>query len=224
MGRLPHFLDDRAAPSYVLLICSPWPTPPSALASLVSHSYLPSFALSLPAFPSLLAIFTWISSPFTIALLSRASLLLSFASLLLSFISLLLSFISLPLSFTSLSLSLTSWTLLPSSPPLKGPIIPLLHLAAPIAAYPCPAGPLITLPCLMSLFIAPPLLMDLTAHCLLVMAYLVMPLRMVSTPPLVLIHPCLPIHRPLDQCLLYPMNHLACNLHLLGGESSQWWN
>src|SRR5258705_339963 len=114
MGRLPHFLDDRAAPSYVLLICSPWPTPPSALASSVSHSYSPLFTLSLPAFPSLLAIFTWILSPFTIALLSWASLLLSFISLPLSFTSLLLS-------FASLLLSLTSRTPLPSSPPLRGP-------------------------------------------------------------------------------------------------------
>src|SRR5258707_9047315 len=114
MGRLPHFLDDRAAPSYVSLICLPWPTPPSALTSLVSHSYLPSFASSLPAFPLLLAIFTWISSPFTITLLSRASLPLSFASLP-------LSFILLPLSFTLLSLSLTSRTLLLSSPPSRGP-------------------------------------------------------------------------------------------------------
>src|SRR5258708_23064101 len=110
MGRLPHFPDDRAAPSYVLLICSPWPTPPSALTSLVSHSYSPSFALSLPAFPSPLAIFTWISSPFTITLLSWALLLLSFALFLLSFILLLLS-------FASLLLSLTLLTLLPSSPP-----------------------------------------------------------------------------------------------------------
>src|SRR5258708_4664215 len=35
-------------------------------------------------------------------------------------------------------------------------------------------------------------------------------------------HSYLPL--PLNQCLLYPMNHLACNLHLLGGESGQWWN
>src|SRR5260221_10839765 len=117
MGRLPHFLDDRAAPSYVSLICSPWPTPPSALASSVSHSYLPSFASSLPAFPSLLAIFMWISLLFTIALLSWASLPLSFALLLLSFILLPLSFTSLSLSFALLSLSLTSRTPLPSSPP-----------------------------------------------------------------------------------------------------------
>src|SRR5258708_2914610 len=135
MGRLPHFLDDRAAPSYVSLICSPWPTPPSALASSVSHSYLPSFALSLPAFPSPLTIFMWISSLFTITLLSQASLPLSFASLPLSFISLLLSFTSLSLSFislllsftllslsfTSLSLSLTSQTPLLSSPPSRRP-------------------------------------------------------------------------------------------------------
>src|SRR5258708_38045667 len=120
MGRLPHFLDDRAAPSYVLLICLTWPTPPSALASLVSHSYSPSFPSSLPAFPSLLAIFTWILLPFTITLLSWASLPLSFASLPLSFISLPLSFTLLSLSFTSLSLSLASWTLLLSSPPLRG--------------------------------------------------------------------------------------------------------
>src|SRR5258708_6266453 len=109
-------------------------------------------------------------------------------------------------------------------PPLEGPVIALLHLADPIAACPRPVGPLIALPHLMNLFVAPPLLVDLTAHCLLVMAYLIMPLHMVSTPPLILIHPHLPIHRPLDQCLLYPMNHLACNLHLLGGESGQWWN
>src|SRR5260221_4943258 len=101
MGRLPHFLDDRAAPSYVSLICSPWPTPPSTLTSLVSHSYSPSFALSLPAFPLPLAIFTWILLPFTITLLLQALLLLSFALLPLSFALLLLSFISLPLSFTS---------------------------------------------------------------------------------------------------------------------------
>src|SRR5260221_9116698 len=107
MGRLPHLLDDRAAPSYVSLICSPWPTPPSTLASLVSHSYLPSFTSSLPAFLSLLTIFTWISPLFTITLLSWASLPLSF--------------ISLPLSFTSLSLSLASQTLLLSSLPLRGP-------------------------------------------------------------------------------------------------------
>src|SRR5258708_21847920 len=107
MGRLPHFLDDRAAPSYVSLICLPWPTPPSALTSLVSHSYSPSFASSLPAFPLLLTIFTWISSPFTIALLLRALLLLSFTLL--------------SLSFASLSLSLASQTPLPSSPPLRGP-------------------------------------------------------------------------------------------------------
>src|SRR5258707_7408895 len=108
MGRLPHFLDDRAAPSYVSLICSPWPTPPSTLTSSVSHSYSPSFASSLPAFLSLLTIFTWISLPFTIALLSQALLLLSFALLPLSFISLLLSFTLLLLSFALLSLSLTS--------------------------------------------------------------------------------------------------------------------
>src|SRR5258707_4779222 len=118
MGRPPHFLDGRAAPSYVSLICSPWPTPPSTLTSLVSHSYSPSFASSLPAFPLL----------FTIALLLRASLPLSFISLPLSFTSLSLSFISLPLSFTllllsfaSLLLSLASRTPLPSSPPLRGP-------------------------------------------------------------------------------------------------------
>src|SRR5258708_5844796 len=35
----------------------------------------------------------------------------------------------------------------------------------------------------------------------------VMPLRVVSTPPLILICPRLPIHQPLNQCLLYPMNH-----------------
>src|SRR5258708_2407502 len=128
MGRLPHFLDDRAAPLYVSLICSPWPTPPSALASSVSHSYSPLFASSLPAFLSPLTIFTWISSPFTIALLSQALLLLSFAllplsfiSLPLSFTSLSLSFISLPLSFTLLLLSLTLRTPLPSSPPSRGP-------------------------------------------------------------------------------------------------------
>src|SRR5260221_442858 len=121
MGRLPHFLDDRAAPSYVSLICSPWPTPPSALTSSVSHSYSPLFTSSLPAFPLLLTIFTWISLPFTIALLLQASLPLSFASLLLSFILLPLSFTSLLLSFASLSLSLTSWTPLPSSPPSRGP-------------------------------------------------------------------------------------------------------
>src|SRR5258708_1566919 len=113
MGRLPHFPDDRAAPSYVLLICLPWPTPPSALASSVSHSYSPSFASSLPAFPSPLAIFTWILLLFTITLLSQALLPLSFALLPLSFISLLLS-------FTSLSLSLASQTLLLSSPPSTG--------------------------------------------------------------------------------------------------------
>src|SRR5258705_4191471 len=107
---LPHFLDDRAAPSYVSLICLPWPTPPSALASSVSHSYSPSFTSSLPAFLLLLAIFTWISSPFTITLLLQASLPLSFASLLLSFISLPLSFTLLLLSFTSLSLSFALWT------------------------------------------------------------------------------------------------------------------
>src|SRR5258708_1917970 len=106
MGRLPHFLDDRAAPSYVLLICLPWPTPPSALTSSVSHSYLPSFASSLPAFLSPLAIFTWILSPFTIALLSQTLFLLSFASL--------------PLSFTSLFLSLALQTLLPPPPPSRG--------------------------------------------------------------------------------------------------------
>src|SRR5260221_6740790 len=121
MGRLPHFLDDRAAPSYVLLICSPWPTPPSTLTSSVSHSYSPSFASSLPAFPLPLAIFMWILSPFTITLLSRASLLLSFASLPLSFILLPLSFTLLSLSFTSLSLSLASQTPLPSSPPSRVP-------------------------------------------------------------------------------------------------------
>src|SRR5258707_797041 len=109
-------------------------------------------------------------------------------------------------------------------PPLEGPVITLLHLVDPITACPHPAGPLIALPHLMNLFIAPPLLMDLTTHHLLVMAYLIMPLHVVSTPPLILIHPHLPIHRPLNQCLLYPMNHLACNLHLLGGESGQWWN
>src|SRR6266436_338875 len=100
MGRPPHFLDDRAAPSYVSLICSPWPTPPSALTSSVSHSYSPLFTLSLPAFPLLLAIFTWILLLFTITLLLWASL---------------------PLSFASLLLSLTSQTPLPSSPPLRGP-------------------------------------------------------------------------------------------------------
>src|SRR5258708_29686600 len=137
MGRLPHLLDDRAAPSYVSLICSPWPTPPSALTSSVSHSYLPSFTSSLPAFLSLLTIFTWISSPFTIALLSQASLLLSFASLL-------LSFILLPLSFTSLLLSLASQTPLPSSPPpsrpslLSFPSCPLFQPALP----PQPPSPL----------------------------------------------------------------------------------
>src|SRR5258708_17484407 len=114
VGRLPHFLDDRADPSYVLLICSPWPTPPSALASLVSHSYSLLFASSLPAFPSPLAIFTWISSPFTIALLLWASLPLSFASLP-------LSFTLLSLSFALLLLSLALQTLLLSSPPSMGP-------------------------------------------------------------------------------------------------------
>src|SRR5258708_13682469 len=132
MGRLPHLLDDRAAPSYVSLICSPWPTPPSALTSSVSHSYLPSFTSSLPAFLSLLTIFTWISSPFTIALLSQASLLLSFASLL-------LSFILLPLSFTSLLLSLASQTPLPSSPPSRGPS--LLSFALWTLFQPPPAPP-----------------------------------------------------------------------------------
>src|SRR5258707_12396336 len=110
MGRLPHFLDDRAAPSYVLLICSPWPTPPSALTSSVSHSYSLSFASSLPAFPSPLAIFMWILSPFTIALLLWASLPLSFALLP-------LSFALLSLSFTLLLLSLALQTPLLSSPP-----------------------------------------------------------------------------------------------------------
>ena len=38
------------------------------------------------------------------------------------------------------------------------------------------------------------LLMDLTAHHLLAMAYLIMPICVVSTSPLVLIHPCLPIY------------------------------
>src|SRR5258708_12375189 len=110
-GRLPHFLDDRAAPSYVLVICLPWPTPPSALASLVSHSYLPSFTSSLPAFLSLLTIFMWISLPFTITLLLQASLPLSFASLLLSFTSFPLSLTLFSSSFILLFLSL------PSSPP-----------------------------------------------------------------------------------------------------------
>src|SRR5258708_7189962 len=109
-------------------------------------------------------------------------------------------------------------------PPLEGPIITLLCLADPVAACPCPAGPLIALPRLMNLFVTPPLLLDLTTHHLLVMAYLIMPLHVVSTPPLILIHPCLPIHRPLNQCLLYLLNHLACNFRLLGGESGQWWN
>src|SRR5260370_997533 len=128
MGRLPHFLDDRAAPSYVLLICLPWPTPPSALASSVSHSYPPSFTSSLPAFLSPLAIFMWISLPFTITLLSFALLPVSFISLLFSFTSLLLSLASqtpllpsLPsrglssLSFalqTPSQLALTPWVLL----------------------------------------------------------------------------------------------------------------
>src|SRR5260221_566774 len=104
------------------------------------------------------------------------------------------------------------------------PLLPLFLPAHPFPPSPCPTLPLITLPLLINLFLSPPLLMDLTPHCLLVMAYLIMPLSMVSTPPLILIHPCLPIHQPLNQCLLYPMNHLACNLHLLGGESGQWWN
>src|SRR5260221_14477208 len=132
MGRLPHFLDDRAAPSYVSLICLPWPTPPSALASLVSHSYSPLFASSLPAFPSPLTIFTWISSPFTITLLSWASLPLSFALLPLSFISLLLSFPSLLLSFTPLLLSLASQTPFPSPPPLRGPSLLSFALWTPL--------------------------------------------------------------------------------------------
>src|SRR5258708_24946993 len=101
MGRLPHFLDDRAAPSYVSLICLPWPTPPSTLTSSVSHSYLPSFALSLPAFLSLLTIFTWIS--YAVFFLKKKQ-----ASLPLSFILLPLSFTSLFLSFASISLSLTA--------------------------------------------------------------------------------------------------------------------
>src|SRR5260221_4228856 len=105
MGRLPHFLDDRAAPSYVLLICSPWPTPPSALASSVSHSYLPSFTSSLPAFLLLLTIFTWILLLFTITLLLWASLPLS----------------SLSFSFTLLLLSLALQTLLPLSLPSRTP-------------------------------------------------------------------------------------------------------
>src|SRR5258708_33756481 len=142
MGRLPHFPDDRAAPSYVLLICSPWPTPPSALTSSVLHSYLPSFALSLPAFPSPLAIFTWISSPFTITLLSQASLPLSFALLLLSFTSLPLSLTSLSFSFTSLSLSLPSQTLSPLSLPSRTPFQLALPLRTPLLLSLTSRGPL----------------------------------------------------------------------------------
>src|SRR5258708_21746079 len=69
-------------------------------------------------------------------------------------------------------------------PHLEGPVITLLHLPDPVTACPCPMRPLITLPHLMTLCITPPLLMDPTAHPLLAMAYLIMPIPMVITSPL----------------------------------------
>src|SRR5258708_2189132 len=222
MGRLPHLLDDRAAPSYVSLICPPWPTPPSPLASSVSHSYSPSFALSLPAFPSPLAIFTWISSLFTIALLSRASLLLSFASLLLSFISLPLSFTSLSLSFTLLSLSLASRTPLPSSPPSahhhsplpSGPCCSLPSPHRPSHCSPSPHEPLCHPPSPCGPHHSPSPGHGLSRHA---------PSHGQHSPP----HSYLPLppHPSTSQSVPVVSNEPSgMQLAFLGGESGQWWN